>query len=61
MAGYKISNQNALHYLTLTTVGWVDVFTRQRYRGILLDSLGKCDCWAKSSDFGRVFIGLSPE
>ena len=48
MAGYKISNQNALHFLTLTTVGWVDVFTRQRYRDILLDSLaylkGCCCC-----------------
>ena len=42
MAGYKISNQNALHYLTLTIVGWVDVFTRQRYRDILLDSLAYC-------------------
>lgn len=42
MAGYKINNQNALHYLTLTTVGWIDVFTRQRYRDIILDSLAYC-------------------
>ena len=42
MAGYKISNQNALHYLTLTTVGWVDVFTRQCYRDIVLESLAYC-------------------
>ncbi len=42
MAGYTISSQNALHYLTLTTVGWVDVFTRQRYRNILLESLAFC-------------------
>lgn len=40
MAGYKITHQNALHYLTLTTVGWIDVFTRQRYRDILLESPG---------------------
>lgn len=42
MAGYKISNQHAMHYLTLTTVGWVDVFTRKRYCNILLDSLAYC-------------------
>lgn len=42
MAGYKITKQNALHYLTLTTVGWVDVFTRQRYRDIVLESLAFC-------------------
>lgn len=42
MAGYKISNQHAMYYLTLTTVGWVDVFTRKRYCDILLDSLAYC-------------------
>lgn len=31
-----------MHYLTLTTVGWVDVFTRKRYCDILLDSLAYC-------------------
>ncbi|TNE64219.1 MAG: hypothetical protein EP344_03935 [Bacteroidetes bacterium] len=31
-----------MHFLTLTTVGWVDVFTRLRYRDILLDSLAYC-------------------
>jgi len=31
MHGHKIINQNALHFITFTTVGWVDVFTRDAY------------------------------
>ena len=40
--GYKIENQNGLHFLTFTVVGWVDVFTRKRYRDIFIDSLKYC-------------------
>jgi REP element-mobilizing transposase RayT len=42
MNGHKIVNQNELHFLTLTTVGWVDLFTRVQYKDILLDSLRYC-------------------
>lgn len=42
MNGHKIINQNGLHFLTLTTVGWVDLFTRVQYKDILLDSLRYC-------------------
>ncbi len=42
MSGYKIKNQNSLHYLTFTVVGWVDVFTRKRYRDVFIDSLKYC-------------------
>ncbi len=34
--GYKTPDQSKLHFLTFTVVDWVDVFTRKRYRGILL-------------------------
>jgi len=40
--GYTIKNQAGLHFLTFTVVGWVDVFTRQSYRDIILDSLRYC-------------------
>ena len=40
MAGYTIANQQSLHYLTLAVIGWVDVFSRDCYRTILLESLG---------------------
>jgi len=36
--GYQILNQSAIHYLTFQVVDWVDIFTRQVYRDILLDS-----------------------
>ena len=42
MDGHKIVNQNGLHFLTMTVVGWVDVFTRQAYRDMLLESLKFC-------------------
>lgn len=42
MGGYKIRNQNSMHYLTFTVVGWVDVFTRKMYRDIFIDSLKFC-------------------
>ena len=40
--GYTIKNQAALHYVTFTVVGWVDVFTRKSYRDIIMDSLTYC-------------------
>lgn len=40
--GHKIINQNALHFLTFTVVGWVDVFSRDKYREIIIDSLIYC-------------------
>ncbi len=36
--GYQIINQSAIHYLTFQVVDWVDVFSRQIYRDIVLDS-----------------------
>ena len=42
MNGYKITNQNNLHFITPTVVGWIDVFTRKKYRDIIVDSLNYC-------------------
>ncbi|WP_020537450.1 REP-associated tyrosine transposase [Lewinella cohaerens] len=39
MSPYKIHDQHKPHFLTLTTVGWVDVFSRAIYRDIILESL----------------------
>lgn len=39
MHGHKIINQNALHYITFTVVGWIDVFSKDDYRKIIIDSL----------------------
>lgn len=42
MHGHKIINQNALHFITLTVVGWVDVFSRSIYRDLIIESLIYC-------------------
>jgi hypothetical protein len=39
---YKIEDQAALYYLTLQVVDWVDIFTRQIYRDIVIDSIKYC-------------------
>ncbi|MDX2049328.1 MAG: transposase, partial [Chitinophagaceae bacterium] len=40
--GYKIRNQAATHFLTFQIVGWIDIFSRQRYRDIIIDSFKFC-------------------
>ena len=42
MGGHKIVNQHELHYLTITVVGWLDVFTRKEYKDIIIESLKYC-------------------
>ena len=42
MSKYRIWEQNGLNYITLTVVGWIDIFSRQRYRDIAIDSLRYC-------------------
>jgi putative transposase len=37
--GYAIRDQFAMHFLTFTVCGWIDLFTRQVYRDIVMDSL----------------------
>lgn len=39
---YFIRNQDALHYLTITVVDWVDVFTRKEHNLKIIDSLRYC-------------------
>ena len=39
---YKFRNQDKLYFVTFTTVGWVDVFTRTLYKDLLIDSLKYC-------------------
>jgi REP element-mobilizing transposase RayT len=39
---YKIRDQGKLYFVTFTVIQWLDVFTRQEYRDIFLDSLRYC-------------------
>jgi|SRR5690554_221344 len=37
--GYIIRDQAAPHFITATVVDWIDVFTRQQYKDIIISSL----------------------
>ena len=39
---YKVGDQDRLHFVTFAVIQWVDVFTREEYREIVLDSLRFC-------------------
>jgi hypothetical protein len=39
---YKIRDQHGLNYLTCSVTGWVDLFARQVYRDMVLDSWRYC-------------------
>ncbi|MFN0082002.1 MAG: REP-associated tyrosine transposase [Ferruginibacter sp.] len=40
--GYKIRDQQAVHFITFAIVQWIDVFTRSDYVNIVIDSLAYC-------------------
>jgi REP element-mobilizing transposase RayT len=40
--GYQIRDQYAAHFITPAIVDWVDIFTRNIYRDIIMDSLAFC-------------------
>ena len=40
--GYKIRNQQAIYFITFAVIEWVDVFSRQEYKDIILKSLEHC-------------------
>jgi putative transposase len=39
---YKIRDQERLYFVTFTVIEWIDLFSRQVYRDIFLDSLRFC-------------------
>ncbi|WP_317042488.1 transposase [Pontibacter flavimaris] len=39
---YKIRDQRKLYFVSFSVVYWIDVFIREEYRQVLLDSLSYC-------------------
>ncbi len=39
---YKFFDNTELYFVTYTVVSWVDVFTRDEYRNVLLNSWNYC-------------------
>ena len=42
MKPFQVSDQNAVHFLTLTIIDWIDIFTRKEYKLEVVDSLNFC-------------------
>ena len=40
--GFKIRDQPATHFLTFSIMGWIDIFSRRRYRDLILESFEFC-------------------
>ena len=54
--GYKIRDQTKPHFLTFTVVDWIDVFTRKRYKDLIVDSLNYCIANKEMIVFGYVIM-----
>ena len=39
---YKMYDKDKAYYLTMTVVGWIDVFTRKNHKLAITDSLRYC-------------------
>jgi putative transposase len=39
---YKFSDNDQLHFVSFAVVGWIDLFIRENYRNILVDSISFC-------------------
>ena len=40
---YKVCDSTKPHFITITVIDWVDVFTRPYYKDIILESLRYCN------------------
>jgi hypothetical protein len=52
---YKIHEIDKAYFVTLTVVGWIDVFTRKNYKFLLINSLKYCQ-----KNKGLVIFGWCP-
>ncbi|MEQ8576816.1 transposase [Fulvivirga sp.] len=39
---YKIQDQHACYFITMTVVHWIDVFSRRDYKDVIVESLNYC-------------------
>ena len=39
---YKVQDSQALHFITITVIGWIDLFVRRDYKELVLESLKFC-------------------
>ena len=39
---YKIANKHSAYFLTMTVVGWIDLFTRPNHKMLIIEALKYC-------------------
>jgi hypothetical protein len=39
---YKATTTEEAYFITITTVGWIDVFTRLNQKGVIVNALNYC-------------------
>ena len=54
--GYQINDQSAAYFLTFQVVNWIDIFTRYRYKDIIVNSLNYCICNKGLKVYGWVIM-----
>ncbi len=53
---YKFHNPDGVYFITFAVQGWVDVFTRNEYKNILVDNLAYCQKNKGSELFARCIM-----
>jgi REP element-mobilizing transposase RayT len=53
---YKIRDTERAYFITITTVGWIDLFTRLKHRDTLIDSLKYCQQHKELDIFASVLM-----
>jgi len=53
---YKIRDQDKLHFVTFTVINWIDVFIRNEYKEVFLDSVRYCQKNKGLEVFGWVIM-----
>jgi putative transposase len=54
--GYTIRDQQAPYFLTFQVINWIDIFTRSRYKKIIVNSLNYCIEHKKLNIYGWVIM-----
>ncbi|NQT50096.1 hypothetical protein HQ571_05365 [Candidatus Kuenenbacteria bacterium] len=50
-------NENVTHFLTLTIIEWIDIFTKPKYFKIIIDSLKYCQKHKGLTSLSMVIYG----
>jgi REP element-mobilizing transposase RayT len=65
---YKFLDQSKLYFVSFATVHWIDIFTREIYKSILIDILRFCQLnkgleifgWCFMTNHVHLIIGIHP-